>query len=88
MISSNFLKIYILLRVSGRYDAIATRVSDIPETTEELVELVDFLKKSSEETVLELKVEIGNASDRLDFLLDYATLPCMFPLDFSNKISC
>ncbi|XP_039273758.2 dynein axonemal heavy chain 3-like isoform X3 [Styela clava] len=61
--------------VYQRYDAIATKVSDIPETTEELVELAQFLKESSEVTVPDLKAEIGLAADRLEFLLDYATLP-------------
>ena len=48
----------------------------MPETTVELVDLVAFLRQSSDVTVVELRHEIRAASDRLDFLLDHATLPC------------
>ncbi|XP_042197106.1 dynein axonemal heavy chain 3 [Callorhinchus milii] len=60
--------------ICQRYDEIANRISEIPETTEELVILDQFLKKASEVTVYKLKDEIYEAAERLDFLLDYATL--------------
>ncbi|XP_076804189.1 dynein axonemal heavy chain 3-like isoform X1 [Clavelina lepadiformis] len=61
--------------ICHQYDAIADRVSEMPETTVELVELVEFLKKSNDVTIHELKHEIGLAAERLEFLLDHATLP-------------
>lgn len=54
----------------------AERVAEIPDTTAELVEVAAYLKTSREETVFKLKQDIGEAAERLDFLLDYATLPC------------
>uniref|UniRef100_H2ZMD9 Dynein axonemal heavy chain 3 n=1 Tax=Ciona savignyi TaxID=51511 RepID=H2ZMD9_CIOSA len=62
--------------ICHRYDAIADRVSEMPETTDDLVALVEFLKTSNEVTIHQLKEEIHHAADRLEFLLDYATLPC------------
>nr|XP_026696681.1 dynein heavy chain 3, axonemal [Ciona intestinalis] len=61
--------------ICHRYDAIADRVSEMPESTVDLVALVEFLKTSNDVTIHELKEEIHNAADRLEFLLDYATLP-------------
>ncbi|XP_078413797.1 dynein axonemal heavy chain 3 [Cetorhinus maximus] len=62
------------MSICRRYEEISDRISEIPETTEELVELDTFVKKSSEVTITKLKEEIFEAADRLDFLLDYATL--------------
>ncbi|GCB71663.1 hypothetical protein scyTo_0001655 [Scyliorhinus torazame] len=63
------------MSICQRYEEISDRISEIPETTEELVDLDTFVKKSSEVTITKLKEEIFEAADRLDFLLDYATLP-------------
>ncbi|XP_038676444.1 dynein heavy chain 3, axonemal isoform X3 [Scyliorhinus canicula] len=62
------------MSICQRYEEISDRISEIPETTEELVNLDTFVKKSSEVTITKLKEEIFEAADRLDFLLDYATL--------------
>jgi len=62
--------------ICHRYDVIADKVSEMPESTVELVALVEFLKTSSDVTVHELKEDIAVAAERLQFLLDYATLPC------------
>lgn len=50
----------------------------MPLTTEQLVELTAYLKKSSEVTVFKLRREIREAIYRLEFLMDYADLPSMF----------
>uniref|UniRef100_UPI00398E73BF dynein axonemal heavy chain 3 isoform X1 n=2 Tax=Pristiophorus japonicus TaxID=55135 RepID=UPI00398E73BF len=63
------------MSICQRYEEIADRISEIPETTEELVDLDSYVKKSSEVTITKLKEEIFEAANRLDFLLDYATLP-------------
>ncbi|XP_078610604.1 dynein axonemal heavy chain 3-like isoform X1 [Branchiostoma floridae x Branchiostoma japonicum] len=61
--------------ICKHYDEIADRVSEMPDSTADLVELTDFLRTSSEVTVFKLKDEIDEAGHRLQFLLDYATLP-------------
>ncbi|XP_068100920.1 dynein axonemal heavy chain 3 [Hyperolius riggenbachi] len=60
--------------ICSKYSRIADRVSEVPGTTEELVTLMDFLRKSSDVTVYKLKDEISEAVSRLAFLLDYAIL--------------
>ena len=52
------------------------RMSEIPDTTEGLVELQDYLKECSTVTVMQLREEINEAAVRLMFLLDYAVMPC------------
>ncbi|XP_070580768.1 dynein axonemal heavy chain 3-like [Ptychodera flava] len=61
--------------ICRRYDEISDRVSESPETTEELVNLIDYLKQAQDVLVYKLKDEIDEAASRLDFLLDYANLP-------------
>lgn len=53
---------------------------EVPQNTEELVELDAYLKKSSEVTVLQLRKEVVGAARRLEFLMNYADLSCMFQL--------
>lgn len=47
----------------------------IPENTEELVTLDQFIERTYEETVHDLIEEISEAVHRLSFLLDHANLP-------------
>lgn len=47
---------------------------NVPANTEELVELSNFLRHTSDVTVHTLRDEISEAAKRLIFLLDYATL--------------
>ncbi|XP_066465573.1 dynein axonemal heavy chain 3 [Tiliqua scincoides] len=61
--------------ICNQYNIIADKVSEVPLTTEELVELTAYLKKASEVTVFKLRREIREAIYRLEFLLDYADLP-------------
>ncbi|ETE64178.1 Dynein heavy chain 3, axonemal, partial [Ophiophagus hannah] len=64
--------------ICNQYNIIADKVSEVPLTTEQLVELTAYLKKSSEVTVFKLRREIREAIYRLEFLMDYADLPSMF----------
>ncbi|MBN3303948.1 DYH3 protein, partial [Amia calva] len=57
------------------YDEIAETISRVPDSTEELVSLTEYLRQTSEVTVHKLRDEISEAASRLEFLLDYATLP-------------
>ncbi|XP_047390171.1 dynein axonemal heavy chain 3 isoform X4 [Sciurus carolinensis] len=61
--------------ICNQYNTIADRVSEIPANTKELVLLIEFLKKSSDVTVFKLRRQLRDASERLEFLMDYADLP-------------
>ncbi|XP_063446016.1 dynein axonemal heavy chain 3-like isoform X5 [Mytilus trossulus] len=58
-----------------KYDKMADKVNETPKTTQELVEIQEYLKTSQEVTVYKLKDDIEDAKDRLMFLLDYAIYP-------------
>lgn len=78
-----YYSIYRLLfynSICRRYDEITDRITSKLSNTEELVELNQYMKHTSEVTVHKLRHEIEEAVKRLDFLLDYATLPGKFPL--------
>ncbi|XP_059835308.1 dynein axonemal heavy chain 3 [Hypanus sabinus] len=60
--------------ICQQYEEISDRISEVPESTEELVELDTYMKKATDVLVVKLKEEIFEAADRLNFLLDYATL--------------
>lgn len=61
--------------ICNQYNIIADKVSEIPANTEELVFLIEFLKKSSNVTVFKLRRQLRDAIERLEFLMDYADLP-------------
>ncbi|XP_030872601.1 dynein heavy chain 3, axonemal [Leptonychotes weddellii] len=61
--------------ICNQYNTIADKVSEIPANTEELVFLIEFLKKSSDVTVFKLRRQLRDAIERLEFLMDYADLP-------------
>lgn len=63
-------------RICQKYEEIAETIRGTPETTEELVSLNQFIKKTSDVTIHKLIDEIDEAAYRLNFLLDYATLSC------------
>uniref|UniRef100_A0A672RW76 Uncharacterized protein n=1 Tax=Sinocyclocheilus grahami TaxID=75366 RepID=A0A672RW76_SINGR len=65
----------VIVYICHRYDEITDRITSKLSTTEELVELNQYLRHTSEVTVHKLRHEIEEAVKRLDFLLDYATLP-------------
>lgn len=54
----------------------------IPENTEELVTLDQFIERTYKETVHDLIEEIAEAVHRLSFLLDHANLPGIKHLRF------
>ncbi|CAF4568450.1 unnamed protein product [Rotaria sp. Silwood1] len=56
------------------YDEIATTVSVPADETEELVKTTDYLNKALETTIYKLAHKIGEAKDRLMFLLEYALM--------------
>ncbi|CAF0750041.1 unnamed protein product [Didymodactylos carnosus] len=56
------------------YDEIANTVSVAAEDIEELVKTTEFLNKALETSIYKLAYKIGEAKDRLMFLLDYAIM--------------
>ncbi|XP_036906430.1 dynein heavy chain 3, axonemal-like, partial [Sturnira hondurensis] len=63
------------ISICNQYSNIADKVNEIPANTEELVLLIEFLKKSSDVTVFTLRRQLKDAVERLEFLMDYADLP-------------
>ncbi|XP_073915702.1 dynein axonemal heavy chain 3 isoform X2 [Castor canadensis] len=61
--------------ICNQYSYIAEKVGEVPANTEELVFLIEFLRKSSDVTVFKLRRQLRDASERLEFLMDYADLP-------------
>ncbi|XP_074409026.1 dynein axonemal heavy chain 3 isoform X4 [Zonotrichia albicollis] len=61
-------------RICDDFDFIAKRMSEVPQSTEQLVESEAFLKKSSDVTVIKLKKDLEKAAQRLQVLMDYADL--------------
>ncbi|KAM4829514.1 dynein axonemal heavy chain 3 [Thomomys bottae] len=61
--------------ICSQYSTIADKVSEIPSNTEELVSLIEYLRKSSDVTVFKLRRQLRDASERLEFLMDFADLP-------------
>ena len=49
----------------------------MPDNTSDLVALTQFLENASSVTVVNLQTAVDEAGERLLFLLEYATLPCM-----------
>lgn len=71
----------------------------MPDNTSDLVALTQFLENASSVTVVNLQTAVDEAGERLLFLLEYATLPCMlaffahliFPnllVEFTREVSC
>ena len=71
----------------------------MPDNTSDLVALTQFLENASSVTVVNLQTAVDEAGERLLFLLEYATLPCMlafythliFPnllVEFTHEVSC
>ena len=65
------------LRLCKSYDEISDKVQEMPDNTSDLVALTQFLENASSVTVVNLQTAVDEAGERLLFLLDYATLPCM-----------
>ena len=75
----------------------------MPDNTSDLVALTQFLENASSVTVVNLQTAVDEAGERLLFLLEYATLPCMLaflliwyfltywlssPMKLTREVSC
>ncbi|XP_065680811.1 dynein axonemal heavy chain 3 isoform X1 [Hydra vulgaris] len=54
------------------YDLISDRCHEIPDKTEDIVELINYVKEASSVRVAELQLEVEMAAERITFLLQYA----------------
>ncbi|KAK7898572.1 hypothetical protein WMY93_019425 [Mugilogobius chulae] len=61
-------------KICQRYQDISDTIRSIPKSTEELVNLNQFLRTTSDVTVHKMLEEINEAKFRLDFLLDYSVM--------------
>ncbi len=59
-------------RTCRKYDEMSDRVSAMPDTTEGLVQLQEYLRECQDVAQHQLKEEIDEAANRLKFFLDYA----------------
>lgn len=75
MVMMVVMTIFFLCSICNQYSTIADKVSETPANTAELVSLIEYLKKSSDVTVFKLRRQLRDASERLEFLMDYADLP-------------
>lgn len=57
----------------------------MPDNTQELVDLTQYIEKASSVLVMGLQTQVDEAAERLLFLLDYATLPCEYLYAFQTK---
>lgn len=73
-------------RLCKSYDEISDKVQEMPDNTSDLVALTQFLENASSVTVVNLQTAVDEAGERLLFLLDYATLPCMLAI-ITHKIT-
>jgi len=65
-------------RLCHRYDEISTKVYGSPANTQELVELVEYVKEVSTVTFYQMNDEVKAAARRLLTLLDYANFSGMW----------
>ena len=78
MIKANSkLFVIVFCRLCRSYDEISDKVQEMPDNTSDLVALTQFLENASSVTVVNLQTAVDEAGERLLFLLEYATLPCM-----------
>ncbi len=65
---------HIVRQICTRFEAVTEKVSHVPENTAELVESVDFVNKSQNESLPEMLQEVNAAGARLLTLLNYTML--------------
>ncbi|EDQ84751.1 uncharacterized protein MONBRDRAFT_39136 [Monosiga brevicollis MX1] len=60
--------------ICERFDAIANRLMEQPQSSEDMKSLEEYLQETRAETIFKLKAEITEAGERLRFLLEFAEL--------------
>ena len=60
--------------ICKQYDNVSDRCQEMPDTTKEIVELIQYLQDASTVIAVGLQERVNEAAERLQFLLKYATL--------------
>jgi len=66
--------VYFSFSICRLYDNVSDRCQEMPDTTKEIVELIQYLQDASTVQVVELQQQVNEAAERLQFLLNYANL--------------
>ncbi|CAB0007617.1 unnamed protein product [Nesidiocoris tenuis] len=61
--------------IAATFENISKRASEMPETTAKLVELMNFILDSRDNTMYKMKAKLGKTAEYLLFLLEHAILP-------------
>ena len=76
----NYIFTILFCSICHRYEFMADKISQMIESTAQLMEVISYMRECEEKTIYQLKDEVTHASITLFFLLDYATLPRLFLL--------
>lgn len=60
--------------IASTFEEMAARVSQVPETTAELVELTNYINESRDSTMFNLKTKLISTAEYVMFLLSHALL--------------
>lgn len=66
------------LSIASTFEEMAARVSQVPETTAELVELTNYINESRDATMFNLKTKLIATAEYVMFLLSHALLQSQF----------
>lgn len=58
-----------------KFEEIAKRAGEIPESTKELVDLSNYISESKTIVLYELKKQLSKSAEYIDFLMDYVEIP-------------
>lgn len=69
------LMFYLFVRIISKFEEIARKSSETPESTEALVTLHNFIYASKTEVLFTSKKELAKSAEYIEFLLCYAEVP-------------
>lgn len=71
---------FLFNRIASTFEAMAARVSQLPETTAELVELTNYINESRDSTMFNLKTMLITTAENVMFLMNHAILQSKYIL--------
>ena len=63
-------------RICNVYEAMAARASESPETTAQLVELINYIMECRDSAMFDLREKARTTAEHVLFLMDHAHLHC------------
>jgi len=63
--------ITIFFRVNNKFEVMSAKLSETPDTTEELVELSNYVTLSRDSTLSKMKAQLRTVGEYIMFLFDY-----------------